>query len=48
MDSQSTAMALGFQALAASRALEAGASLKEVVALAEKAHKKAAGFYFRG
>ena len=38
VDSQSTAMALGFQALAASRALEAGASLKEVVALAEKAH----------
>ena len=40
IDSQSTAMALGFQVLGASRALEAGASLKEVVALAEGAHTK--------
>ena len=40
IDSQSTAMALGFQVLAAARALEAGASLKEVAALAEKAHEK--------
>ena len=40
IDSQSTAMALGFQVLGASRALETGASLKEVVALAEGAHTK--------
>lgn len=40
IDSQSTAMALGFQVLAASRALETGATLKEAVALAEKAHEK--------
>ena len=40
IDSQSTAMALGFQVLAAARALEAGAALKEVAALAEKAHEK--------
>ena len=40
IDSKSTAMALGFQVLAASRALEAGADLKEFVALAEKAHEK--------
>ena len=45
VDSQSTAMALGFQALAASRALEAGASLKEVVALAEKAHERTGVFF---
>jgi DegV family protein with EDD domain len=40
VDSQSTAMALGFQVLAAARALEAGATIKEGVALAEKAHAK--------
>jgi DegV family protein with EDD domain len=40
VDSQSTAMALGFQVLAASRALEAGATIQEGVALAEKAHAK--------
>jgi len=36
VDSTSTAMALGFQALSLARAAEAGASLKECVALAEK------------
>jgi DegV family protein with EDD domain len=36
VDSQSVAMALGFQALAVARALEQGASLKDAIALAEK------------
>ena len=45
VDSQSTAMALGFQILAAARAMEAGASLQECAALAEKAHEKT-GVYF--
>jgi DegV family protein with EDD domain len=45
IDSQSTAMALGFQVLAAARALEAGATLKEVVALAEKAHTRTGIFF---
>lgn len=45
VDSQSTAMALGFQVLAAARALEAGTNLKEVVALAEKAHSKTGIFF---
>lgn len=40
IDSQSTAMALGFQALAAAQAMEAGASLKEYAAIAEKAHER--------
>jgi DegV family protein with EDD domain len=40
VDSQSTAMALGFQVLAAARALEAGATIQEAVALAEKAHAR--------
>jgi DegV family protein with EDD domain len=40
VDSQSTAMALGFQVLTAARALEAGSTLKECVALAESAHKR--------
>lgn len=40
VDSQSTAMALGFQALAAARAVEAGASLPETIALARSAHEK--------
>lgn len=40
VDSQATAMALGFQALAAARAVEAGASFAETVALARKAHEK--------
>ena len=45
IDSQSTAMALGFQVLAAARALEAGANLKETVALAEKAHSRTGIFF---
>ncbi len=45
IDSYSTAMAMGFQVLAAARAAEAGASLKEVVALAEKAREHT-GVYF--
>jgi DegV family protein with EDD domain len=39
VDSQSVAMALGFQALAVARAIESGASLKEAIALAEKSHE---------
>ncbi|MCQ3938994.1 MAG: DegV family protein [Chloroflexi bacterium] len=45
VDSRSTAMALGFQVLAAARAIEAGANLQEAVALAEKAHERT-GVYF--
>jgi len=45
VDSQSTAMALGFQALAAARAMEAGASLEECAAMASKAHERT-GVYF--
>jgi DegV family protein with EDD domain len=45
VDSQSTAMALGFQALAAARAMESGASLKECAALAEKAHERTGVFF---
>lgn len=45
IDSNSTAMAMGFQVLAAARAAESGASLKEVVALAEKAREHV-GVYF--
>ncbi len=45
VDSQSTAMALGFQALAAARAMEAGASLKETAAMTEKAHEKTGLFF---
>ncbi len=45
IDSQSTAMALGFQALAAARAMEAGASLTECAALASNAHERT-GVYF--
>ena len=39
VDSQSVAMALGFQVLAVARALENGASLKEAIALAEKSQE---------
>jgi DegV family protein with EDD domain len=39
VDSNSVAMALGFQVLAAARAAENGASLKEVIALAERSHE---------
>jgi len=45
VDSQSTAMALGFQVLAAARALETGASLKECAATAEKAHERTGVFF---
>jgi DegV family protein with EDD domain len=45
VDSQSTAMAMGFQVLAVARAAEGGAGLKDCVALAEKAHQHT-GVYF--
>lgn len=45
VDSQSTAMALGFQALTAARAGESGASIDDCVALAEKAHERAGVFF---
>ena len=45
VDSQSVAMALGFQALAVARALEGGASLKEAIALGEKAHEYTGVFF---
>ena len=45
VDSQSTAMALGFQALAAARAVENGASVTEAKAVAEKARDHT-GVYF--
>lgn len=45
VDSQSVAMALGFQALAVARAIEAGASLKEAIALAEKSHEFTGVFF---
>ncbi|GAB4539842.1 MAG: DegV family protein [Anaerolineales bacterium] len=45
LNSQTTAMALGFQVLAAARAAESGASLKECVAQAESAVERT-GVYF--
>jgi len=45
VDSQSVTMALGFQALAVARAIEAGASLKEAIALAEKSHEYTGVFF---
>lgn len=45
VDSQSTAMALGFQVLGAARAKEAGASLKECAQLTENAHTKTGVFF---
>jgi fatty acid kinase fatty acid binding subunit len=45
VDSQSVAMALGFQALAVARAIEAGASLKDAMALAEKSHEYTGVFF---
>jgi DegV family protein with EDD domain len=45
VDSQSVAMALGFQVLAVARAIEAGASLKEAIALAEKSHQYTGVFF---
>jgi DegV family protein with EDD domain len=45
VDSQSTAMGLGFQAIAAARAAEAGASIEEAAALAAKAHERTGVFF---
>ncbi len=45
VDSQSVAMALGFQVLAVARALEDGASLKDAIALAEKSHEYTGVFF---
>jgi DegV family protein with EDD domain len=45
VDSNSTAMAMGFQVLAVARAVEDGASLADAVALAEKAREHT-GVYF--
>ena len=45
VDSQSVAMALGFQALAVARALEGGASLKEAIVLGEKSHEYTGVFF---
>lgn len=45
VDSQTTAMAMGFEILAVARASEAGASLAECVALAEKAHQYTGVFF---
>ena len=45
VDSKSTAMALGFQVLAAARALETGASLQEALTYVEKAHERTGVFF---
>jgi DegV family protein with EDD domain len=45
IDSQSTAMALGFQVLAVARAIESGASLKDCIALAENAYQNTGVFF---
>jgi fatty acid kinase fatty acid binding subunit len=45
VDSESVAMALGFQVLAVARAIEDGASLKEAIALAEKSHQYTGVFF---
>ena len=45
IDSESTAMALGFQALAVARAAEAGASLRDCIALAQKAREHTGIFF---
>jgi DegV family protein with EDD domain len=45
VDSQSTAMGLGFQAIAAARAAEAGASIEETAALASSAHERTGVFF---
>lgn len=45
VDSQSVAMALGFQALAVARAIESGANLKDAVALAERSHEYTGVFF---
>jgi DegV family protein with EDD domain len=45
VNSQSVAMALGFQVLAVARALEKGASLKDAITLAEKSHEYTGIFF---
>ncbi len=45
VDSLSTAMAMGFQALTVARAAEAGASVKDCIALAEKAREHTGVFF---
>jgi fatty acid kinase fatty acid binding subunit len=45
VDSQSVAMALGFQVLAVARAIEDGTSLKDALALAEKSHQYTGVFF---
>ncbi len=45
VDSQSVAMALGFQVLAVARAVEQGASLQEALALAEKSYEYSGVFF---
>ena len=45
VDSQSVAMALGFQVLAVARALEGGASLKDALALAQNAYQYTGLFF---
>jgi DegV family protein with EDD domain len=45
VDSQSVAMALGFQVLAVARAIEGGASLQEAIALAERLHQNTGVFF---
>ncbi|MFM8368132.1 MAG: DegV family protein [Chloroflexota bacterium] len=45
VDSQSTAMGLGFQAIAAARAAEAGASIEATAALASNAHERTGVFF---
>ena len=45
VDSQSVAMALGFQVLAVARALEQGASLQDAIALAERSHEYTGVFF---
>lgn len=45
VDSQSVAMALGFQAMAVARAIETGANLKESIALAERLHENTGVFF---
>lgn len=45
VDSQSVAMALGFQALAVARAAEAGANIKEAIDLAQGLHEKTGVFF---
>lgn len=45
VDSQSVAMALGFQVLAVARAIRDGASLKDAIALAEKSYQYTGVFF---